>query len=211
MCVDMVNTGLTGTESAQIRYGDTVVVMGIGGVGLMAVAGAALSGAGRIVAVGTRNKSVELAYRYGANEVVSYKETDVVKYVLDSTGGVGADAVIICGGGDEALEQAMQMARYGIGRVVNLKLYGGSGDLSISKFYCGKGLGGKTIKMELCRGGRAWMERMLDLVRYGRLDPEPLVTQTFEGFEQVAPALEMMRRKTDDVVKIMIIPEWAQK
>ena len=53
MCVDVMTTGLTGAEYANINYGDTVCVMGIGPIGLMAVAGAKLRGAGRIIAVGS--------------------------------------------------------------------------------------------------------------------------------------------------------------
>ena len=58
MCVDMVTTGFTGVEAAELKFGDTVVVLGIGAVGLMAVQGAALQGAAEIYAVGTREISV---------------------------------------------------------------------------------------------------------------------------------------------------------
>nr|WP_270818499.1 alcohol dehydrogenase catalytic domain-containing protein [Brachyspira hyodysenteriae] len=53
MISDMVPTGFHGAELADIQYGDTVLVIGIGPVGLMGVAGAALRGASRIIAVGT--------------------------------------------------------------------------------------------------------------------------------------------------------------
>ena len=51
MCVDMVSTGFTGVNNANIQFGDWVCVIGIGSVGLMAVAGAKLKGAARIIAV----------------------------------------------------------------------------------------------------------------------------------------------------------------
>lgn len=54
MCVDTMTTGFTGAEYADIKAGDTVVVLGIGPIGLMAVAGAAHMGAARIIGVGTR-------------------------------------------------------------------------------------------------------------------------------------------------------------
>ena len=53
MVVDMMTTGFHGSELAEVRYGDSVVVFGIGPVGLMAVAGSKLMGAGQIIAVGT--------------------------------------------------------------------------------------------------------------------------------------------------------------
>lgn len=54
MLSDMVPTGFHGVELADVQFGDTVLVIGIGPVGLMSVAGTALRGASRIIAVGTR-------------------------------------------------------------------------------------------------------------------------------------------------------------
>jgi threonine dehydrogenase-like Zn-dependent dehydrogenase len=66
MVPDMVATGFTGVERMEIEFGDRVAVIGVGPVGLMGVAGAALRGAGEIVAVGSRPKTLELAHIYGA-------------------------------------------------------------------------------------------------------------------------------------------------
>ena len=207
MCVDMVTTGFTGAESAEIAFGDTVVVMGIGAVGLMAVQGSALKGAARILAVGTRPVSVRLAKEFGATEVLSYRDGDIVQQVLSRTGGVGADAVIICGGDDHAMEQAIDMVRYGIGRVVNLKHYPGDGVIGIPKFSGGRGMAGKTVKLELCRGGRARIERLLKMVQFGRISPGKLVTRRLSGFEALPEGLELMRQKSADTVKVMVTLE----
>ena len=83
MSVDVVTTGFTGAEAANIKLGDTVCVIGIGPIGLMAVAGAKLLGAARIIAVGTRPKCVELARYYGATDVISYRDGDIVEQVLE--------------------------------------------------------------------------------------------------------------------------------
>lgn len=206
MCVDVVTTGFTGAESAEIRVGDTVVVLGIGAIGLMAVQGAALMGAARILAVGTRAVSVRLAKEFGANEVLSYREGDIAAQVLGRTGGIGADAVIICGGDDSALPQAIDMVRYGIGRVVNLKHFPGEGAMEIPKFSGGRGMAGKTVKLELCRGGRARIERLLKMVQYGRIQPGKLVTHELSGFDRIADGLELMRNKPEDLVKVMVKP-----
>ena len=66
MTTDMMSTGFYGAEMAGVELGDTVVVFGIGPVGLMAVAGAKCLGAGRIIAIGTRPNCVALAKEYGA-------------------------------------------------------------------------------------------------------------------------------------------------
>lgn len=207
MCVDVMTTGFTGAEYANIKTGDTVCVMGIGPVGLMAVAGAAHLGAARIIAVGTRPICVALARNYGASEVLSYKNGDIVEQVLQMTNGIGPDAVILAGGGDQVFTQAVDMVRYGIGTISNINYYGGTGSLEFPKFSGGRGMAGKTIHTELARGGRARIERMLRMVQYDRVDPEPLVTHSFNGISNVLPALELMRDKPMDLIKAMVTVE----
>lgn len=206
MCTDMATTGFTGAE--RVNFGDTVVVLGIGGVGLMAVCGAALRGAGRIIAVGSRGASVPLAYEYGASEVISYKNENITEYVLKATNGKGADVVIIAGGNDKTFSDAIDMVRYGVGKVVNLKLFTGDGSMEIPKFSSGRGMSGKSVYMELGKGGRVRMERLLSMVKYKRFEPEKLITHTFEGFENVKTALELMRDKGNTVIKTMILTGW---
>lgn len=204
MCIDVVTTGFTGAEAADIKMGDTVVVMGIGPVGLMAVAGAGLLGAARIIAVGSRPQRMELARHYGATDLLSYKDTDVVQAVLDMTGQRGADSVIIAGGGDEVFTQAFDMVCYGIGTVSNINYFGGTGVLGYPKFSGGRGMAGKTLHTSLAKGGRARIERILRMVSYGRVDPSALVTHRLEGFDSIEKALFMMKEQPMDLLKVVV-------
>ncbi len=204
MCVDMVTTGFTGAEHAHIKFGDTVVVLGIGAVGLMAVAGAALSGAARILAVGSRPVCVERALEFGATEVLNYKDGDLVEQVMERTNGLGADSVIICGGGDETFAQAIDMVRYGIGTVSNVNYFGGTGNLPFPKFSGGRGMAGKTIHTELAEGGRVRIERLLSMVQYGRIHPERLVTHRLKGLDKIEEALYLMKDKPKDLIKVAV-------
>lgn len=208
MCVDVVTTGFTGAEYADIKVGDTVVVMGIGPIGLMAVAGACHLGAACVLAVGTRPCCVELAKEFGASQVLSYKDGDIVKQVMDWTGGVGADSVILCGGGDEVFTQAVDMVRYGTGTISNVNYYGGTGNLSFPKFSGGRGMAGKTIRTELAKGGRRRLERLLKMIQYGRINPEKLITHQLLGLDQVETALQMMKEKPRDLIKVMVRIDW---
>lgn len=207
MCVDVVTTGFTGAEYADIKIGDTVVVMGIGPIGLMAVEGARHLGAARIIAVGTRPVCVELAKEFGATDIISYRNGDVTEQVLKMTGGAGADSVIICGGGDEVFTQAVDMVRYGTGTVSNVNYYGGTGMLGFPKFSGGRGMAGKTIHTELAKGGRARIERLLSMVKYGRINPQKLVTHHLSGLDKVEEALYMMKEKQRDLIKVMVTIE----
>lgn len=204
MSVDVMTTGFTGAEYANIKMGDTVCVLGIGPIGLMAIAGALHLGAARIIAVGTRPICVRLAKEYGATDVISYKDGDVVEQVLTMTNGIGPDSVIIAGGGDEVFTQAVDMVRYGIGTISNVNYYGGTGCLGFPKFSGGRGMAGKTIHTELAKGGRARIERMLKMIQYGRVNPEPLITHKFKGLESIEKALVLMNDKPKDLIKAAV-------
>ena len=203
LAADMLNTGLYGAELADVQPGDTVVVLGIGPVGLMAVAGARLRGAGRIIAIGSRPHCVELAKFYGATDIVNYKEGDVQRKVHLLTDKQGADCCICAGGSDDALGQAVAMVRWG-GTVGNVNYFTTYGDLPINNVRYGFGMGNKTIRGGECPGGRARMERLLKLIQYGRVDPTPLITHRFTGLNQVEAAFRLMERKPPEMVKTIV-------
>ncbi len=206
MVTDMVTTGFHGAENADIQYGATVAVIGIGPVGLMAVAGAKLRGAGRLIAVGSRPVCVEAAKFYGATDIVNYRDGDIVEQILDLTGGKGVDAAIIAGGKPSVVAQAVKITKPG-GTISNVNYHGEGEFLPIPRTEWGCGMAHKTIKGGLCPGGRRRMEMLLDLVKYNRLDPSKLVTHVFKGFENAEKALLMMKDKQKDLIKPVVIVE----
>lgn len=203
MAADMLNTGLYGAELADVQAGDTAVVLGIGPVGLMAVAGARLRGAARIIAVGSRPRCVELAKFYGATDVVNYKEGNTQRQVHLLTDKQGADCCICAGGGEDALSQAVSMVRWG-GSVGNVNYFTTYGDLPLNNVRYGFGMGNKTIRGGECPGGRARMERLLKLIQYGRVDPVPLITHRFTGLDSVEDAFNLMKNKPAELVKTIV-------
>jgi S-(hydroxymethyl)mycothiol dehydrogenase len=94
-----VNTGGVGR-------GDTVAVIGCGGVGCAAIAGAALAGARTVIAVDIDPRKLETARRFGATDTVNSRETDVVARIRELTGGFGADVVVEAVGRPETYQQA---------------------------------------------------------------------------------------------------------
>lgn len=204
MLSDMVPTGFHGAELADVRYGDTVVVIGIGPVGLMAVAGAILRGAGRLYAVGSRPATVAAALEYGATEVVDYHAGDIVDQIMDFTHGKGVDKVIIAGGDVDTFAQAVRMLKPG-GRIGNVNYLGSGEYIRIPRVEWGVGMGHKTIAGGLMPGGRLRMEKLVSLLRYGRLDVAPLLTHRFTGFESVEKALMLMKDKPEDLIKPVVV------
>ncbi len=94
-----INTG-------GVTRGDSVAVIGCGGVGDGAVVGAALAGATTIIAIDTDDQKLEWAKGFGATHTINARGTDVVKAVQDLTGGNGADVVVEAVGRPETYKQA---------------------------------------------------------------------------------------------------------
>lgn len=203
MLPDMVTTGFHGVELAQVEFGSTVVVIGIGPVGLMSVAGAALRGAARLLAVGSRPLCTEVARKYGATDIINYKNGDIVEQILDATRGHGVDHVIVAGGPSEVLEQAVRICKPG-GVIGNVNYFGEGEFLRIPREAWGVGMGHKQINGGLTPGGRVRMERMAALVMNKRFDPGLLVTHTFQGFDHLEDGLALMHKKPADLIKPVV-------
>ncbi|WP_454962442.1 NAD(P)-dependent alcohol dehydrogenase [Eggerthia catenaformis] len=203
MLSDMVPTGFHGVELADVQFGDTVLVIGIGPVGLMSVAGANLRGAARIIAVGSRPVCVEAAKKYGATDFINYKNGPIEDQVMAMTNGKGVDKIIIAGGTVETFDTAVKVLKPG-GKIGNVN-YLGSGDvINIPRVEWGVGMGHKQINGGLMPGGRLRMEKLSTLVSSGKLDLAPLSTHVFEGWEHIEEALFLMRDKPADLIKPVV-------
>ncbi len=109
-----VATGLGSVfNTAEVRDGQTVVVIGCGGVGLAAVQGARIAGAEIIIAVDVVAEKLELAASLGATHVVEWQEGSTVTAVLELTGGHGAHHVIEAIGTPATAESGFAMLRRG--------------------------------------------------------------------------------------------------
>ena len=203
MLSDMVPTGLHGAELADIQFGDTVLVVGIGPVGLMAVAGAALRGAARILAVGTRPVCMEAAKRYGASDFISYRNGSIDEQVLELTHGSGVDCAIVAGGDTDTFIPVVKALKPG-GRIGNVNYLGSGEYVKIPRAEWGVGMGHKRINGGLMPGGRLRMEKLSALVTNGRLDVRPLITHVFDGWDKLPEALQLMKEKPRDLIKPVV-------
>ncbi|HBS60124.1 MAG TPA: NAD(P)-dependent alcohol dehydrogenase [Firmicutes bacterium] len=204
MITDMMTTGFHGAEMADIQLGSSVAVVGIGAVGLMAIAGAKLRGAGRIFGVGSRPVCVEAAKFYGATDIINYRNGDIVEQILNLTNGKGVDRVIMAGGGTDVMAQAVTLVKPG-GIVSNVNYHGKGEFLPIPRLAWGCGMAHKQIRGGLCPGGRLRMEQLIDLVKYNRVDLSKLVTHVFKGFDHIEEALLLMKDKPKDLIKPVVL------
>jgi threonine dehydrogenase-like Zn-dependent dehydrogenase len=110
---DVLGTGWFAADAANVKPGKTVVVVGDGAVGLLAVLSARQMGAERIIAMSRHERRQELARAFGATDIVSEREDEGIARIKDLTRGVGADAVLECVGTPESMKQAIGAARPG--------------------------------------------------------------------------------------------------
>ncbi|MEJ7690569.1 MAG: S-(hydroxymethyl)mycothiol dehydrogenase [Nocardioidaceae bacterium] len=188
-----INTG-------GVTRGDSVAVIGCGGVGAAAIAGAQLAGASKVIAVDIDRRKLEKATELGATHTVNGKDEDVVEAVRALTGGFGADVVIDAVGRPETWKQAFH-AR----------------DLAGTVVLVGVPTPEMTIEMPLAdlfgRGGAlksSWygdclpsrdFPMLVDLYLQGRLPLDAFVTETI-GLADVEAAFEKMH--AGDVLRSVV-------
>jgi S-(hydroxymethyl)mycothiol dehydrogenase len=189
-----INTG-------GVTRGDSVAVIGCGGVGDGAVVGSALAGASTIIAIDTDDQKLEWARTFGATHTINARGVDVVKAVQDLTGGNGADVVVDAVGRPETYKQAFY-ARDLAGTVVLvgvptpemtielplLDVFGRGGALKSSWY--GDCLPTRDLPM------------LTDLYRQGRLDLDAFVSEEI-GLGDVEAAFRKMH--TGGVLRSVVV------
>jgi threonine dehydrogenase-like Zn-dependent dehydrogenase len=110
---DVLGTGWFGAVAADVGPGRTVVVVGDGAVGLLAVLAARELGAERIIAMSRHESRQKLATEFGATDIVTERGDAGVAAVKDLTGGLGAHSVIEAVGTQESMMQAIRSTRPG--------------------------------------------------------------------------------------------------
>ena len=202
MTVDMMSTGFHASDNANIQYGDTVVVFGIGPIGLMAIAGAQLKGAGKIIAIGTRPDCAKLAREYGATDIVSYKDGDTVEQILKLNGGQ-VDSAIITAPNVDCMNQALQLVRAN-GTISTIAFMDTRDTYTIPAYLWGLGMSDVTINTGFCPGGAYRIEQLLNLIRTDRCHPGKLLNYKFEGFDKIEEAFKVMNEKPRDLIKPIV-------
>jgi len=110
---EVMGTGWFAAEAANVKPGMTLVVVGDGAVGLLAVLSGRQIGAERIIAMSRHESRQKLAREFGATEIVTERGDESVAHIKDMTNGIGADAVLECVGTQESMMQAIRSTRPG--------------------------------------------------------------------------------------------------
>jgi len=180
-------------NTASIQPGDTVAVIGCGGVGLNVIQGARIAGAGKIIAIDMFDAKLEMAKQFGATDTVNAGEQDAGGAVMTINGGRGADTAFEVIGLKPTIEAAINMVRpggeailVGVPRLdVMLELNAAFTFLYLNKTVKGCWYGSVNVSEDV--------PKLLDLWRKGELKLEELISQEI-AIEQVNEAFEAMQK-----------------
>ncbi len=200
--VDVYTTAHHAVQGAEVREGQTVLVIGDGAVGLLACQAAALEGPAEIVLLGHHDDRLEVGRRLGATRTINTAgREDVAADVAEATGGFGPEAVIDAVSSAESMRFATNTVQPG-GTVswVGMEVF----------------LGAPEVPWDVCflrnltiRGGVAPVKRYLSglwpLLEGGRIDPSPVLTHDL-GMEEAASGYGRMAHREAGCVKVAVSP-----
>ncbi|MFG2396303.1 S-(hydroxymethyl)mycothiol dehydrogenase [Streptomyces lydicus] len=178
-------------HTGGVGSGDTVAVIGCGGVGNAAIAGASIAGARRVIAVDIDERKLDGATRFGATDTVNSRGADPVEAVRDLTGGHGADVVIDAVGRPETYRQGFYM-RDLAGTLVQVGVPDPEMKIELPLIdLFGRGGALKSSWYGDCLPSRDFPV-LIDRYLSGRLDLDGFVTETI-GLDEVESAFDKMR------------------
>ena len=177
-------TAYGAVKNANLKPDDNVVIVGAGGLGLMAIQLAKAVTGARIIAMDLDDKKLEFAKKEGADTTVNSKNEDPVKTIMELTDKMGADAVIDFVNASKTVETDMQFLRRRA-RVVLVGLFGGELKLSLVTM--------PTRAYKLIGSYTGTLSDMIELVSLARRGViKPVVSNRFK-LDQATDALTMLR------------------
>jgi alcohol dehydrogenase, propanol-preferring len=177
-------TAYGAVKNASLKPADNVVIVGAGGLGLMAIQLAKAVTGARIIAMDLDDKKLEFAKKEGADTTINSKNEDAVKAVMELTDKKGADAVIDFVNASKTVETDMQLLRRRA-RVVLVGLFGGELKLSLVTM--------PTRAYRLIGSYTGTLSDMIELVSLARRGViKPVVSNRFK-LDQATDALTMLK------------------
>ena len=190
------------TELGGLVAGESVVVIGPGPIGLLAVAVAKALGASPVILTGTRNTRLAIGKELGADRVVNVSEEDAVAVVKQLTGGIGADYVVECAGSEATINQAIHMTNRG-GKICLAAFPHDPVTTDIAH------LVRNNIYLYGIRGeGRSATHRAMALMAEKRFDATRIHTHTFP-LADLPTALRYARERVEDAIKVVVTTRQA--
>jgi threonine dehydrogenase-like Zn-dependent dehydrogenase len=196
-CLQSLSDSVAAVETAGLRMGCTVAILGQGSMGLECLQVVRVSGAGLVISVDVREESCQVSRELGADHALNGRTVDVVPAIRDLTGGIGADVVFECAGGSpkqglaghQSLLQAVDAVRSG-GTIVGVSWFGGPVALNIDA------LRERSLRYDFpVISTQSHLEHTVRLVASGLVRLKPTITHVLPGIESVPQAFEITANK----------------
>jgi S-(hydroxymethyl)glutathione dehydrogenase/alcohol dehydrogenase len=187
-----VTTGIGAViNTAKVEAGASVVVFGLGGIGLNVLQGARMVGADKIIGVDLNPAREPLARRFGMTHFVNPKEVggDLVAHLVELTGG-GADYSFECVGNTQLMRQALECCHRGWGMSVIVGVAGAGQEISTRPFQLVTGRVWKGTAFGGARG-RTDVPKIVDWYMDGKIDIDSLITHTMP-LDDINKAFDLM-------------------
>ncbi len=196
--VEPLSVALHAVNLTPLTLMDTVVVVGAGTIGLLALLAARLKGAGRIIVTDLSKHRLELARQLGADIVVNIAEQDPLEVVKEATGGAGADATIEAVGISATVQQALAVTRIG----GNITWIGNSApDVTLNMQHVVT----REITIRGSYGFNQEFAHAIDALSLGRIDITPLI-ERIAPLDEGPQLVHDLAKGTLDVAKVVLTP-----
>ncbi|MBY0521068.1 MAG: S-(hydroxymethyl)glutathione dehydrogenase/class III alcohol dehydrogenase [Sphingomonas sp.] len=187
-----VTTGVGAVvNTAKVQVGDTVIVFGLGGIGLNVLQGARLAGAGMIVGVDINPAREEWGARFGMTHFVNPKDVDgdIVQHLVALTDG-GADYTFDCTGNTTVMRQALESCHRGWGTSIIIGVAEAGKEISTRPFQLVTGRNWRGTAFGGARG-RTDVPKIVDWYMDGKIAIDPMITHVL-GLEDINKGFDLM-------------------
>ena len=189
-------------RQAEVKWGERVVIIGPGPIGLMAVGVARWLNPSVLALVGTRDNRLALGQSLGATHTVNITESGAAERLKeDILGGKGAEVVVECAGTPDALRLAFSIIGWR-GRIAIEGAFDEHAQFPIEPYFF-------LARAMTLKGINGWLTpdflRGLDMVSAGQIDVKPIITHTLPLAEWEA-AFDWVTRRKSEAIKVQIAP-----
>jgi 2-desacetyl-2-hydroxyethyl bacteriochlorophyllide A dehydrogenase len=194
-----------GVSKADIRPGDSVVVIGVGPIGALTLQFGRLFSPAHLISVEIDDRKLELARKLGATHAVSARHQDVTTAIMDITHGLGADAIIECSGSLDSIQKTFSY----VGTKGRIVVIGVPSERKFEIDFLSLLLRDALFRPSNGYTTQIWLW-VLQLLSSGAIDTRTIVTHRFP-LSQIDKAFSMLRTREECAIKVLTSPQWREQ